>query len=89
MTAMQRQSSEPKFEGLTVRIRIRGLLDAGWSAWFDGLAIEALESGETILSGTVSDQASLHGLLARIRDLGLPLLGLEVGEGAGPGERNC
>ncbi len=77
---MKRQPQAWALEGFPVRIRIQGQLDAGWSEWFDGLAIEALQNGETTLSGAVTDQASLHGLLARIRDLGLPLLGLEVGE---------
>lgn len=55
-------------------IRVAGQLERHWSEWFDGLAVEADESGQTILSGLVPDQAALHGLLNKIRDLGLPLL---------------
>ncbi len=56
------------------KVWVKGLLDERWSGYFDGLAITPLEDGETILSGMMADQAALHGLLARIRDLGLPLL---------------
>jgi hypothetical protein len=56
-------------------IRIEGVLDARWSAWFDGLRISADADGETTtISGPVRDQAALHGLLSKIRDLGLPLI---------------
>jgi hypothetical protein len=56
-------------------IRVEGALDAGWSAWFDGLRIGADVDGETTtISGPVRDQAALHGLLSKIRDLGLPLI---------------
>ncbi len=74
------QSQPSGDKGIRVRIRIGGRLDPGWSAWFDGLDVSPLEPAETCLTGSVVDQASLHGLLARIRDLGLPLLGLEVEE---------
>ena len=56
------------------RIRVKGHLDSRWSTWFEGLTVITEESGETVLYGPVMDQAALHGLLARIRDLGLPLL---------------
>ena len=55
-------------------IRVLGVLDAGWSAWFDGLRITIEPPGTTIMAGPVTDQATLHGLLAKIRDLGLPLI---------------
>jgi hypothetical protein len=55
-------------------IRIAGHVDASWSEWFDGLTVTHKESGETILYGAVADQAALHGLLARIRDLNLTLV---------------
>jgi hypothetical protein len=55
-------------------IRVKGVLDRGWSAWFDGLEITSYERGQTTLAGPVADQAALHGLLAKIRDLGLELL---------------
>ena len=61
-------------------IRVQGELAPRWSCWFAGLAVETSD-GETVMVGPVDDQAALHGLLARIRDLGLPLLGLRVVDG--------
>jgi hypothetical protein len=55
-------------------ICLKGHLDAHWSAWFDGLSLSRGHDGTTILSGPVVDQAELHGLLHKVRDLGLPLL---------------
>lgn len=55
-------------------IRIRGLLDDRWTEWFEGLTITRKDNGDTVLSGLVADQAALHGLLRKVRDLGLPLL---------------
>ena len=57
------------------QIKIKGLLDEKWSDWFDGFTITPQE--ETILVGPVSDQGALHGLLAKIRDLGLTLVSVE------------
>ncbi len=59
------------------RIHVRGHLDDGWSEWLDGFAVERHDDGTTVLVGPVVDQAALHGLLARIGDLGLPLLALD------------
>ena len=56
------------------QIRVKGVLDSGWSAWFAGLQVTSDESGQTVIAGPVADQAALHGLLAKIRDLGLELL---------------
>ncbi|MFC2023778.1 hypothetical protein ACFLT5_03470 [Chloroflexota bacterium] len=58
----------------TYRIMVKGTLDTKWSDWFNGFTITPLGSDETLLTGPVADQAALHGLLAKIRDLGLPLL---------------
>ncbi len=55
-------------------IRVRGQLDSHWSAWFEGLTLIPLESGETLMAGPVQDQAALHGILTKIRDLDLHLL---------------
>ena len=55
-------------------IRVKGHLDARWAAWFDGLGIAHGSDGTTIIHGPVADQAALHGLLQKIRDLGLPLI---------------
>ena len=56
------------------RIRIKGRLDDDWSEWFDDLTVTSDEHGETTLCGPVIDQAALFGLLAKVRDLNLPLL---------------
>ena len=55
-------------------IQVKGILDQKWLDWFDGFTILPQPDDETLLVGTVKDQAALHGLLAKIRDLGLPLL---------------
>jgi hypothetical protein len=55
-------------------IRIRGHLDARWSAWFDGLTLTQDGDGTTVIGGDVADQADLHGLLQKVRDIGLTLL---------------
>lgn len=58
-------------------IRVKGHLDLRWSEWFDGLEITNLENGEAALSGDIVDQAALHGVLTRVRDLGVPLVGVK------------
>jgi hypothetical protein len=55
-------------------IRVNAVLDRRWSAWFDGLDVSSDERGQTTIAGPVVDQAALHGLLMKIRDLGLELL---------------
>ena len=65
-------------------IRVKGHLGGRWSEWFDGLKITNLENGEALLSGEIVDQAALHGVLAKVRDLGLPLVAVTC---AGPRER--
>ena len=61
-------------------ITVEGILDPRWSAWFDGLQLTSDASGRTTIAGPVADQAALHGVLARIRDLGLPLLAVRRAE---------
>ena len=61
-------------------IRVRGHLNPRRARWFDGMTITLLENGDTLISGTIPDQAALHGLLNRIRDLGLPLIGVNQKE---------
>ncbi len=56
------------------RIRVGGHLDSGWSEWFEGLRLTHEANGETVLYGPIVDEAALHGVLAKVRDLGLPLL---------------
>jgi hypothetical protein len=55
-------------------LRVQGVLEPRWSAWFEGLRIASDQAGQTTITGPVADQAALHGLLDKIRDLGLPLL---------------
>ena len=62
---------------LRAEIRVKGQIDEHWSEWFEGLTITHTDKDETILSGTVTDQAALYGLLAKLRDLGLPLLSVD------------
>ena len=62
-------SNAPYYE-----IRLKGHLEARWEQWFDGLTITLEENGDTLLSGPVADQAALHGMLKKVRDLGLTLL---------------
>lgn len=57
-------------------IRVRGHLDDRWTAWFDGLHLSHEDGGTTLIRGRVADQAALHGLLQRMRDIGLPLVSI-------------
>jgi hypothetical protein len=61
-------------------IRLKGHLDARWSDWFDGLSFTHASDGTTIIHGLVADQAALHGLLAKVRDLALPLVSVTHSE---------
>jgi hypothetical protein len=58
-------------------IRVKGHIGENWSSWFEGMAIRHEESGETVLSGPLVDEAALHGVLIKIRDLGLSLVELK------------
>lgn len=60
--------------GAHYEIRIAGHLDPRWAGWFDGLTPRQMRDGSTVLAGRVLDQAALHGLLQRVRDLGIPLV---------------
>ena len=57
-------------------IRVKGQLDCQWQDWFDGMQISQPAEGETTLTGPITDQAALYGVLKRVRDLGMPLLAL-------------
>jgi len=58
-------------------IRVEGQLDQSWSEWMEGMSITLVENGDTLLSGPVTDQSALYGLLAKIRDSNLKLLSVE------------
>lgn len=73
MPASHSHSADPDRPAV-YQIRVKGQLDGLWQAWFEGLRITSEENGDTLLSGPVSDQAALHGLLRKVRDIGLPLL---------------
>ena len=73
MTRMRPPSSPRSY-----RLTIAGRLDAGRAAWFDGFVLTSEGNGTTSISGPVTDQAQLHGLLAKIRDLGVTLVSLEA-----------
>jgi hypothetical protein len=66
----QRDADQP----IVYQIRIRGHLGQQWTDWFEGLTVTLDEDGDTLLTGPVTDQAALHGLLKKVRDLGMPLL---------------
>ena len=67
-------STPDRSEAGRYEIRLTGHLDAHWSAWFDGMVVTHHDDGTTLIAGTVVDQAALHGLIQRVRDLGMPLL---------------
>ena len=67
-------STEDRYEPERYEIRIKGHLEDRWVDWFEGLTITWEDNGETLLTGPVTDQAALHGLLRKVRDLGLPLV---------------
>jgi len=65
---------EGQYESGRYEIRLKGHLDDKWADWFDSLTITREDNGETRLTGPVVDQAALHGLLRKVRDLGMPLI---------------
>jgi hypothetical protein len=66
-------------------LRVQGHLDDRWSDWLGGLAVRRQADGTTVLAGSIVDQAGLHGVITRIRDLGLPLLSVQrIGPGSEP-----
>jgi len=62
---------------LRAEIRVRGQIDQAWSDWFEDLQITHTDQDETILTGEVTDQSALYGLIAKLRDLGLPLISVD------------
>ena len=67
-------SAADHYEPGLYEIRIQGHLDDGWTDWFSGLTLTLEGNGNTLLAGPVVDQAALHGLLRKVRDLGMPLI---------------
>jgi hypothetical protein len=67
-------SHTPAAHAQQYEIRLKGHLEGRWATWFDGMAITLEEDGDTLLTGPVVDQAALHGLLKKVRDLGMPLV---------------
>jgi hypothetical protein len=61
-------------EPMLYQIRLKGHLTTQWADWFDGLEISLEDNGDTLLTGSVIDQAALHGLLKKVRDIGIPLI---------------
>jgi hypothetical protein len=70
----QRTPTPDRPEARRYEIRFTGHLDAHWTGWFDGLTVSHESDGTTVISGPIADQAALHGVLQRVRDLGLPLV---------------
>jgi hypothetical protein len=70
-------------EPAVYQIKVQGQLSADWHAWFDGMTITQDAFGTTLITGPVADQAALHGLLRKVRDLGLTLLALSSSERGG------
>jgi hypothetical protein len=77
-------SMEDHYEPQLYEIRLKGHLDDRWADWFEGLTITLEEDGDTLLTGPVIDQAALHGLLKKVRDLGLPLVSVSPVEPGPP-----
>ena len=67
-------SNGPHHDPGRYEIRLKGHLEPRWAAWFDGLTLTQESDGTTVIRGSVIDQAALHGLLSKVRDLGLPLI---------------
>jgi hypothetical protein len=76
---IQREPSE-KAQPLVYQIRIKGHLGRQWTDWFGSLTITLEDNDETLLTGPVVDQAALHGLLKKVRDLGMPLVSVNRGK---------
>jgi len=70
--------THPEHQPAVYQLRVAGRLDQHWSAWFGGLTLTHEDDGSTSLTGAVTDQAELHGLLTKIRDLGVTLISVTV-----------
>jgi hypothetical protein len=70
------ESKQTLSQPVIYQIRLKGHLGSQWTDWFEGLTITLEEDGDTLLTGPVVDQAALHGLLKKVRDLGMPLVSI-------------
>ena len=93
MSNLRKEDNEPnppcatRHKAEEYAIRVKGYLDGRWATWFDGLSLSQESDGTTTISGPVVDQAALHGLLRKVRDLGLPLVSVsrvEPEQASGP-----
>ena len=71
---MSRHGPADSLSTMIYQIRIKGLLDRQWTDWFGGMTVSATDDGDTLLTGTVEDQAALYGLLRKVRDSGMSLV---------------
>jgi hypothetical protein len=69
-----RESTNDRGQAGSYEIRVKGHLAGRWAAWFDGLSFKHENDGTTVIQGAVADQAALHGLLQKVRDVGVPLV---------------
>ena len=83
---MSEISTGPHYNPGQYEIRLKGRLESRWAAWFDGLSLTNESDGTTIIRGPVADQAALHGLLQKVRDIGLPLVSVTQVQ---PGQPNA
>jgi hypothetical protein len=80
MMENRRKANADPAEPMVYQIKLKGHLGREWTDWFEGLAITLEDSGDTVLTGPVVDQAALHGLLKKARDLGMPLVAVNCVE---------
>jgi hypothetical protein len=83
MTSTRQRKTGPD-QPMVYQIRLKGQLDARWADWFGGMIVVLTEDGDTVLTGSVADQAALHGLLRKVRDIGIPLVSVNELKGATP-----
>ena len=86
--SMELDTQHEALQPTIYQIRIRGHLDSQWTDWFGGLTVSLEEDGDTLLTGQVADQAALHGLLKRVRDLGMTLVSVAPVK-PGPGQEDA
>ena len=80
----RRGSRDDRHEAKRYQIRLRGRLDDGWAEWLGGMSLTHASDGTTVLVGPVADQAALHGLLQKLRDLGITLISVNENEAEPP-----